>query len=174
MRISALGNLKTFALSSLLLSGATSCVQKSYVEMPQEKVSAEVKATLSTMINETSEVKNDTSYILYGKDTLLLWSDVASKQKRYLQNINNAASSNTPQTVVDRKIVLIPSRVGNTTIMRQHVRVVKEPNYIETKAVIPSDKILTRDSVAMYIPVEYYGKHNPKIEDVNNMKGEIK
>ena len=170
MRVANINNIKIFALSSLLSLGASSCIKKPYVEMPQEKIPSEIQNSLTTMIDETSKIKNDTNYILYGRDTLLLWEDVASKQKKYLQNINNEAKYNVPQTVVDRKTVLIPTRVGNTTIMRQHVRVVKEPNFIETKAVIPSNKILTRDSVAMYVPVEYYGKHNSKVDEANDKK----
>ena len=170
MYIPSVKNIKTLALSSLLLAGASSCVQKPYVEMPNKNVSEEVTKTLDSLVQETSKIKADTSYVFYGRDTLLLWSDVASKQKRYLQNINNEAKSKTPNTVVDRKIVLIPTRVGNSTTMRQHVRVVRKPDFIENKAVVSSNKILTRDSVAMYIPVEYYGKHNPEVKEEKENK----
>lgn len=166
MRISGIKYIKTFALSSLLIAGAPSCVNKPYVEMPRENVSENVKTTLDSLVDETSKIKSDTSYIFYGRDTLLLWEDFDEKTDRYLKKINSESKSKAPQTVVDRKIVLIPTRVGNTTSMRQHVRVVKESDYIETKAVIPSNQIFTKDSVAMYVPVEYYGKSNPKVEEV--------
>lgn len=94
---------------------------------------------------------------------MLLWKDFNKKIQRYLKDINQKALLNVPKSIVDKKRVLIPTRVGNTTVMRQHIKIIKEPNYIETKAVIPSNQILTKDSVAMYVPVEYYGKANPKI-----------
>lgn len=168
MNIARISNLKTIALSSMLALGASSCVQKPFVEMPEENISGEVKATLDSLVLETSKTKEDTSYVFYGRDTLLLWKDFNKKPDRYLKNINTESKSNVPTTVVGRHTVLIPSRVGNTTVMRQHVRVDREPDYIETKAVIPSNKILTRDSVAMYIPVEYYGKQNPKVNEVKD------
>ena len=165
MHIRRIINLKNIALSSLLLAGTSSCIQKPYVEMPKENISTEIQSSLDSLVNETSKIKSNANYKLYGRDTLLLWNDFNKKPARYMKNINQKAADNVPNTVVDKKTVLIPSKIGNTTVMRQHVKVIRKPDYIEVKAVIPETRILTRDSTVMYIPVEYYGKNNPEVKE---------
>lgn len=154
MNITRIKNIKTYVLSTFLLSATASCVQKPYIKMPKENISKVVSVSLDSLVEESIKIK---------KDTLLLWKDFNKKIQRYLKGINQKALLNVPKSIVDKKTVLIPTRVGNTTVMRQHIKIIKEPNYIETKAVISSNQILTKDSVEMYVPVEYYGKANPKI-----------
>lgn len=151
---------KTMILSTLI-AGASACQRKPLVEMPEEFISRETKQTLDSIKEQSQNILNDTTYGVYGYDTLRIAQPISLNQLK--ENIDYIAKKNDKQVIVGKFTVMTPVRVGKTTTYHPRVHYKYASEHINQKAVIKSDKMFTTDSTDLYVPVEYYGQKNPEV-----------
>ena len=158
--------IKTGIISTMLVSGVTSCKKVPFSHVQKTNLPKEVTGKLDSLSLITQKIKNDKTYYHFGNDTLEITDKLTKKPAEYLKKLNNQAIKNTPtvKTGTHTEIQMIPKTGGGFTQIFV-VKPTKEPKYIEQKAVINPENIYTRDGKDYYVPVEYYGKHNPKISE---------
>lgn len=159
------GLLKTLVLStSVLLS---SCKNRPLVECSEKMISPVLKTQIDSIAKESQKVLNDTAYKCFHKDTLFLTKSAKDKIaiSKFVTRMNELAKQNVDSTVVDvittkRPIWHSGFSCSYIVDFREHEHIIKAANYLNPKAVIKSDKLFTRDSASIYIPVEFYGIPN--------------
>lgn len=162
MRVNNL--IKAGVLSAVLSTGAVSCQKAPLREMPAKYVSETVAKRLDSIASETQKVLADTNYKIFGHDTLELTKEFFKNPSKFIKKMNGKASLKTPSTCVGSYTTTVPISTGKSTIISTQVHYLYEDDFLKPKTIISSPKIFTRDSVDMYVPIEYWGKPNPKVK----------
>ena len=153
--------IKTCVLSGLVSVGASSCKKVPLRPMPVQK--QEIVSKLDSLMKEGTKISKDTSYCFFGKDTLELTDKFVKNTSEFVNDINKKAAKKTPKFEIGKtlKTEMIPKSGGGFDM----IPVMKPeyvPQYMNQKAIITSTEVFTRDGNDMFVPVEYYGTHNPK------------
>ncbi len=158
--------IRSLFMAGVLTMGVNSCKKAPYQEMSEKYIPQIVTERVDSIALESKKILKDSSYIKYANDTIELTKDFFNKPAKFVKRLNNSAESNIPQTSTGSYTTMIPVVSGKTTIMVPQVHNIYEDNFLNTKTVINSTKIFTRDNSNMFVPVEYYGIPNPKLKSI--------
>ena len=159
MRINSLS--KIIGITTIA-AAAVGCTRKPLKPMPQELIPTEITHNLDSLSKESQRILNDTTYKFYGNDTLRLNKDFAENPQYFQRKIDSKAKKADKTVKMGKYTKLEPMFFNNRMMLYPKTHYIEEKGHIEHKAVIKNPQILTTDSINMYIPVEYYGKINPK------------
>lgn len=157
MRITKIIN--TSILGSLIAASVFSCKKAPYQEV--QEIPKRTSEKINLIKYKTGKTLKDSSYQLYGYDTVEINRDFYSNQPEFLNDLTKVAIKKTPKTEVGKhlEVQMIPKRGGGF----EQIPVWKKdykPNYKDQKIVVTSDKIFTTDGEDFYLPIEYYGREN--------------
>ena len=156
--------LKVGILGSFLSCGLPACQKAPFKEVPKEKVENVIVNRVDSFISESKKVLQNDKYQIFEKDTIELTKDFFNNPKEFFKNLNKEAKSETPRVVVRTYTVMVPSVVHKWRVVEPQTRHEYAKKFVEPRAVIQSNKFFTRDSVDLYVPVEYVGIPNPELE----------
>jgi len=156
--------LKVGVLSSMLTLPATSCQRLPLKELPAEQVSSVVINRVDSFISESNNLLKKNNYQTFMNDTIKITKDFFNNPAKFFKKLDKEAASNVPRTVVRTYTVMVPSVVHKWRVVEPQTRHEYEKNFIEPRTIMCSNKIFTRDSVDIYIPVKYVGIPNPKLQ----------
>ncbi len=162
MRIGSI--IKTGILSGVMAIGTSGCQKTPF--KPMMSAPKNVTQKVDSLIKESEKITKDTSYIFYGKDTLELTDKFVKNTPEYMKDMLKKAEKSTPKVKTGQHLEnqMFPKTGGGFDI----IPVMKNdytPIYTNQKVVVKSDSLFTRDGKDIYIPVEYYGKNNPKLQN---------
>jgi len=160
MRIS--NSIKTAALS-IMISGFSACERKPFKELPKKYVPELVQTKIDSLSKTSQRVLKDTTYKCFGKDTLLFCKKSEPDCDMFVKEMNEHAKRKSGKSAVNSYTVLVPMYNGKRTMWIPQVRHDYEYNYLKQQTVIRDTKLFTTDSTDIYVPVEYYGIPNPKL-----------
>lgn len=145
-----------------IAAAAVGCTRKPLKPMPQELIPAEITHKMDSLSKESQKILNDTTYKFYGNDTLRLNKDFAENPQYFQRKIEHHAQKTDKIVKVGQYTTFEPLFFNNKMMLYPKTHYIEEKGHMEHKAVIKNPQILTTDSINMYVPVEYYGKINPK------------
>lgn len=158
------GNIiKTGVLAGMMSVGVSSCKKAPFQKMSADKVSTEVVTKLDSLKQEGAKLVQDTTYKFFGYDTLKITRNLTENTDKFVKKIDKEAKANTPKVKVGEHFenMMIPKRGGGFDLIPT-MKTDFEPAYINQKAIVTSDALYTTNGKDMYVPVEYFGKKNPK------------
>ncbi len=158
-----INNLSKIVGISAIAATTTGCVRKPLKPMPQELISTEITHKMDSLSKETQKILNDTTYKFYGYDTLRINKDFAENPQYFQQKMASKAKNADKIVKTGQYTKLEPIFFNNKMMLYPKTHYIEEKEHTEHKAVITKPAILTTDSTDMYVPVEYYGKINPKV-----------
>lgn len=159
MRINSLAKIVGITAIAATTAG---CVRKPLKPMPQELISTELTHKMDSLSKESQKILNDTTYKFYGYDTLRINKDFVENPQYFQQEIDSNAKKADKTVRTGQYTKLEPLFYNNKMMLYPKTHYIEEKGHMEHKAVIKNPQILTPDSINMYVPVEYYGKINPK------------
>ncbi|MCM1339726.1 MAG: hypothetical protein NC191_08655 [Muribaculaceae bacterium] len=168
---------KAIVLSTALTTGTSCSKPKPFVEMPTEMIGKECKKVLDKARN-MSRAGIDSTYEVFARDTIGYpeWA-IKRGSNRLVEDLNQRAIQKADRMFendsvpVDTLYVLEP-RYGRILLLpgTKHVKridkemhILKAGKYKNVRAVI-EDKVLTRDSSTVCLPVKYMGVPNTNKE----------
>ena len=169
-----LKNLRTIATTTMLALSTSSCMQKAggYVDMPQNLIDPVVREVVNNVVTATRKSIPDSTYKCFHKDTLYFHRDLIKKngEAYMLDKLHEKAIQAVDSTTHETIPVVVPrkKKVGKdgerviVDLIEKEIPI-RSADHLDPRAVIASDKILTRDSVNIYLPVEYYGVPNSEL-----------
>lgn len=172
MRI--LKNLRTAITATMLALSTSSCMQKAggYVDMPENLMEPAVREVVDRVVAKTRTSIPDSTYKCFHKDTLYFHKDLIKKngEAYMLDRLHDKAVQAVDSTTHETIPVVVPKKkkIGKegkqviVDLVEKNIPI-RSANHLDPQAVIASDKILTRDSVNFYLPVEYYGIPNSEL-----------
>ena len=156
--------LKIGLLSSTLSLGLPSCQKAPLKEVATAQIPPIALNRVDSFISESKKVLLNTKYQTFKKDTVKITKDFYANPIEFFKNLNKEAKSETPRVVVRTYTVMVPSVVHKWRVVEPQTRHEYAKKFVEPRAVIQSNKFFTRDSVDLYVTVEYVGIPNPELE----------
>lgn len=149
------------SLTGALLALSVACTHNKmpYVEMPRENMSPATIKNINDLTEKSKSITQDSRYVKYGEDTLEITNKSLKKTAAFQKKLNTIASAHVEQIVTSMYLKPVP--YGKSIVMVPKYNY--SPKYTNPIAIV-KPPILTRDSLDMYVPVEYYGIPNPKLK----------
>ena len=146
-------------ISCILSSGVSSCKKASYKLVERNEVPKEIVYKLDSLSDKSKVMTDNKTYSLFGYDTVEITKKFSDNTSEYMASLNKKAQKKTPKikTGMHLENLMIPKTGGGFDIIPV-MKPTMEPKYTETKAIINSTDVFTKNGKDMYIPVEYYGK----------------
>ena len=172
--MNVLKNIRTAVTATMLALSTSSCMQKAggYVDMPQNLIDPAVREVVDNVVRTTRKSIPDSTYKCFHKDTLYFQTDLIKKngEAYILDKLHAKAIQAVDSTTHETIPVVVPrkKKVGKdgerviVDLIEKDIPI-RSADHLDPRAVIASDKILTRDSVNIYLPVAYYGVPNSEL-----------
>jgi len=157
--------LKVGILGGLISLSSASCKKASSGYIPAQNIPQGIAKRVELIRWQTHRIVQDSSYKYYGKDTLEITEDIFNGTRAYLNKLNKIAEKKTPDIWTGAK--LIRETIIENNGKRNEIQLLKDiyiPRYINQKAVIKSTDVFTHNGENIYVPVEFYGIPNPKLQ----------
>ena len=155
MRIGKISTyIKTFTMG-LAATTAVSCRGPLHKVKPDK----ELACVIDSFNKENSKITKDTTYKMFGVDTLLINTVKLSKLTKYL---NNKAASSVQDTTAGSYVTMVPMYIGKSIKLMPQVETIYKKLYINAKAVADTNIFSTKNG-DLYLPVKYYGQKNPEL-----------
>ena len=158
---------RNLALTGTFLVGTlsmTSCKKQPFKELDTNFIPPVVIETVDSFSRENLPITQNSNYLKFGEDTLEFKKSYLTDKKAFFEDFNNASKRNVPRTRTGSYITMVPRYNGKTVIMTPITHYTYTDNFIDTKTVIMSKKMFTKNNEDIYIPVQYYGNPNPKLK----------
>lgn len=165
-----INNLSKIIGITAITSASIGCTRKPLSSMPEELISKEITQKMDSLSKETQKTLEDTTYKFYGYDTLKINKNFSEKPEDFQDKINSKAKSADKTVVTGQYTKLEPIFFNNKMHLYPKTHFIEEKAHLNHRAVIKNPQIYTTDSTDMYVPVEYYGKINPKAIEESRKK----
>lgn len=161
--------IRNLLMIGLLASGGlavTSCKKAPFQEMTAKHIAPVVTERIDSIAQASKQILANKNYQKFAEDTLELTKDFFNNPAKFIEKLNKHSVDNIPETCTGSytttQQVYNGSKLVGIIPVKHHIYT---DNFINTKTVINSKKIFTRDGDDMFIPVEYYGIPNPKLQN---------
>ena len=158
--------MKTTALPLAIAGAALTSCQLQNAE--KVEITAELKAKLDSISDESKKVLLDSNYVCYGRDLIQVSPELIIKepQKGALQSTLNEYAAQSMDSINVDKIEVYNACVSGLSITNKYriyhdaTYYINAPEYLSPKAVIENKDSITTDGGSVVIPVKYYGIYN--------------
>jgi hypothetical protein len=158
-----INNIKTFALAAMLTTSVTACKKPvNLTPLAKQYVQPRTTAIIDSLIIEGKKVAENPDYVYLGADTLELNNDFSKNPARFFEKTSLILKDKFTDKVCTKEYDYIYSDPDGVGI--KHYKEFMDM-YIDKTAIISSPETYTTDTTDIYIPVEYYGKVNPKVQN---------
>lgn len=161
--------IRNLLMIGLLASGGlavTSCKKAPFQEMTAKHIAPVVTERIDSIAQASQKILENKNYQKFGEDTVSITKDFFNNPAKFIENLNKHSADNIPETCIGSytttQQLYNGSKLAGIIPVKRYIYT---DNFINTKTVINSKKIFTRDGDDMFIPVEYYGIPNPKLQN---------
>ena len=154
---------KSLALVGTLITGSlgsTSCIRQPFKELNKNLVPRPIVEVVDSCARKSIKSIENPSFVKYGEDTIEFKDYYLQNKQFFGKWLNRLSWYKCPQTQTGTKRSL--HATGGGVMFSRRAKYTN--NFVDTKAVIKSDKFFTTDGEDIYIPVQYYGIPNPKLK----------
>ena len=151
--------LKFGIISGLMSLSSASCQKTADKFYPAKNIKSGIINRINIIKWQTHRILQDSSYKYYGNDTLEITNEIFNGTRAYINKLNKIAEKSTPNHGKNLKFTKEGTSKKIDTSKDTFI-----PKYIKQKTVIKSDDVFTRNGEDVYVPVEFYGIPNPKLQ----------
>lgn len=154
--------IKTF-MAGTILSGFTACQKPILKKTNHPLLTSKTIAVVDSFAKEGKKIVNNPEYKCFAKDTVPL--NFYMSPKMLERRLNNRIAIATPEVKTGEKYEQKLKLCGKVLYNEVEKVDIKEPKYINPKAVIDNSNYYSYSCVgAAHVPVKYYGKPNPALK----------
>ncbi len=162
MRI-CVNNYRAVTLAAMMAMTVSACKKPvNLVPVSKDYIQPRTTAILDSLANEGKKITENTDYIYLGSDTLELNKDFSKNPAKFLNKASMIVRDKFDDKVCTKKDNYIPGYPDCVSTKRYSEF---KDMYIDKTTIIPNAKTYTKDSTDIYVPVEYYGRVNPEIQN---------
>ena len=156
-----LSSIRAGILAAALSISATGCKKApAYKILPHEFVPAKALNSLDSIRKSGVEIISNPEFKFLGVDTVKLEKDFVLNPQKFMEEQNKALENKYTEFYITDHDAFCYSRPdgGGIVDMPTH-----SPKYIDKTTVIKSENLYTANYLDTYVPVEHYGRINPKV-----------
>lgn len=154
---------RALTMAAMMAATVSGCKRPAnFVPMSREYVQPKTTAIIDSLVKEGKKISQNPDYVYLGNDTLELNKDFSKNPAKFFENTSLILQNKFNDRLCTNKYYHICSDPDGATII--HYNNTAEV-YIDKTTIIPKSEMYTTDSTDIYVPVEYYGKINPEVQE---------